>query len=165
MGTYAQNIEFDPGASYPWNVGIDLDYGDPTLSAVDQYGILGADGDWLWEVNTYYLYVEGIRVTSDERAKENIVDLPNVIDKLKNIETVKYDLKKSRFDTIKDDKKKAAIEKRSKNKIGFLAQNLQSEFPELVDYNEKRDSYSVNYNGMIAVLLKAIKEQQEQIDE
>ena len=69
------------------------------------------------------------------------------------------------FPKLKTLKKEKKIEKRRKNHVGFLAQNLMKEFPELVEYNEKRDVYSVNYNGMIPILLKAIKEQQVRIEQ
>ena len=48
--------------------------------------------------------------------------------------------------------------------IGLLAQELEEVFPELVEKNEK-GIMSVNYSGMIPILLDAIKEQQQQIDD
>ena len=49
---------------------------------------------------------------------------------------------------------------------GFLAQEVQSVFPELVKTaNNSEGTLSVNYQGMIPVLLNAIKEQQAQIKE
>ena len=47
--------------------------------------------------------------------------------------------------------------------IGVIAQELQKVLPELV--SESDDRLSVNYNGIIGVLIEAIKEQQKQIDE
>jgi hypothetical protein len=53
-----------------------------------------------------------------------------------------------------------------KDQIGFLAQELEQEFPELVDKPTSEDeTYYVNYLGMIPVLLEAIKEQQLQIED
>jgi hypothetical protein len=52
------------------------------------------------------------------------------------------------------------------SKIGLLAQEVQSVFPELVKTANNSDgTLSLNYQGMIPVLLNAIKEQQAQIDE
>jgi hypothetical protein len=52
------------------------------------------------------------------------------------------------------------------SKIGLLAQELQTVFPELVKTANNSDgTLSVNYQGMIPVLLNAIKEQQAQIKE
>jgi len=54
----------------------------------------------------------------------------------------------------------------TKSKIGLLAQDVQKAFPELVKTtNDKDKTLSVNYQGLIPVLINAIKEQQEQIDE
>ena len=46
---------------------------------------------------------------------------------------------------------------------GVIAQELREVFPELVV--ESEDGLSVNYNGIIGVLIEAIKDQQKQIDE
>ena len=46
--------------------------------------------------------------------------------------------------------------------IGFVAQELEREFPELVSTDEKGDK-AVDYGKMTAVLVEAIKEQQRQI--
>ncbi len=48
--------------------------------------------------------------------------------------------------------------------VGVLAQEIKSIYPELVKENEKGE-LSVNYIGLIPVLIESIKEQQKQIDE
>jgi len=48
---------------------------------------------------------------------------------------------------------------------GLIAQDLVEEFPELVWYDSATLTMSVNYNGMIPILLAAIKEQQSLIEE
>jgi hypothetical protein len=85
----------------------------------------------------------GIACTSDERLKKNIVDIPaNTLDVLMNIRTVHYNL-------IGDTS--------ARNQIGFLAQNLEQYFPELVDTNS--DGYkSVYYAQMTPILTEAVKE-------
>ena len=51
-------------------------------------------------------------------------------------------------------------------KIGLLAQEVQKVFPELVKQSgDQEGTLSVNYQGMISVLINAIKEQQKEIDE
>lgn len=51
----------------------------------------------------------------------------------------------------------------NRNRIGFIAQDLQQVFPELV--YEDRDGYlSIDYISLIPVLVAALKEQQEEID-
>jgi hypothetical protein len=46
--------------------------------------------------------------------------------------------------------------------MGIIAQELEEVFPELV---RSSDIKSVNYNGLIGVLIEAVKEQQKQIEE
>jgi hypothetical protein len=53
---------------------------------------------------------------------------------------------------------------KKENKIGLLAQEIEEVFPELVKEGEdKGGPLSVNYQGLIPVLINAIKEQQEEL--
>ena len=91
-----------------------------------------------------------LTVNSDMRLKSNIVSLGNTVSKLLLIDGKSYTMKANE-----------AIEK-----IGLLAQEVQKAFPELVkESGDEEGTLSVNYQGMIPVLINAIKEQQEQIDE
>ena len=49
-------------------------------------------------------------------------------------------------------------------RTGFIAQEVEKVFPQLVNTNEKGVK-TVSYTNMIPVLLQAVKEQQQQIDE
>ena len=91
-----------------------------------------------------------LTVNSDARLKSNIVSLGNTISKLLLIDGKTYTMKSN-----------DAIEK-----IGLLAQEVQKAFPELVKQSgDEEGTLSVNYQGMIPVLINAIKEQQKEIDE
>ena len=101
---------------------------------------------------------------SDERIKENITSLENVLPNIENLRCVKYNLKGQ-----------------SETKIGFIAQDWEANFGEVVDENSRQvienngtvamdsDSESttkvkgMSYTETIPVLLKAIQEQQEEI--
>ncbi len=83
---------------------------------------------------------------SDEKLKKDISTIDNAVDKVMQLRGVDYTWKQS--------------EEKSK---GVIAQELQKILPELV--SESDDRLSVNYNGIIGVLIEAIKEQQKQIDE
>ena len=48
-----------------------------------------------------------------------------------------------------------------KKKIGLLAQDIEKVFPELV--TETNDIKSVNYQGLVPVLINAMKEQQDEV--
>jgi hypothetical protein len=85
----------------------------------------------------------GIACTSDERVKTNIVDLDNsVLDDLLNVRTVTYNwLGNPTGD----------------QQIGFLAQNLEQYFPQLVA-TDSEGMKSVYYAQMTPILVEAIRE-------
>jgi hypothetical protein len=86
-------------------------------------------------------------VSSDARLKANIVSLGSTLAKLLLIDGKRYTMKKN-----------------GKQKIGVLAQDIQKIFPELVTTDDK-DMLAVNYQGLVPVLINALKEQQSEIDE
>ena len=88
-----------------------------------------------------------LTINSDERLKENIQPLGSTLNKLNQIEGWTYSLKKDEEHTPK---------------IGVLAQEVQAVFPELV--TEGGDGIlSVNYQGLVPVLINAINEQDAKI--
>ena len=91
-----------------------------------------------------------LTINSDARLKSNIISLGSTLSKLLMIDGKSYTMKSNE----------------SQSKIGLLAQDVQKAFPELVKTtNDKDKTLSVNYQGLIPVLINAIKEQQKQIDE
>ena len=86
-----------------------------------------------------------IVVSSDARLKANIVSLGSTLAKLLLIDGKTY--------TMKND---------GKQKIGVLAQDIQKVFPELVTTDDK-DMLAVNYQGLVPVLINALKEQEGKI--
>ena len=91
-----------------------------------------------------------LTINSDMRLKSNIISLSGALSKLLAIDGKSY--------TMKSNEKDA--------KIGLLAQDVQKVLPELVkEADDKEGTLSVNYQGLIPVLINAIKEQQKQIDE
>ena len=123
----------------------------------DRYGTLGTKDFRWWEAhaNTYYSNNTSILSYSDERLKENIKDLEPSLNKVMSIKSRRYDLKSS------DAKIKTG---NNKNQIGFVAQELEKVYPEFVSTNPKDGIKSVAYASLIPVLVKAIQEQQEQIE-
>jgi hypothetical protein len=113
-----------------------------------------------------YIFAEDVTETSDSRQKENIRDIENPLDKIMKIKPVKYDFKiefVTNPEIDKDAKALAVIEKDRKDKIGFLAQDLQKVLPEVVYYSDSTDVYGINYSRIIPVLVGAIQEQQMEI--
>ena len=52
---------------------------------------------------------------------------------------------------------------KGKQKIGVLAQEIKEVFPELVTEDDN-EMLAVNYQGLVPVLINALKEQQSEID-
>ena len=86
-----------------------------------------------------------VEVQSDARLKSNIVSLGATLSKLLQIDCKYYEMK-------------------GRQKIGVLAQEIQEIFPELVS-KDNNEMLAVNYQGLVPVLINAMKEQQSEIDE
>ena len=84
-------------------------------------------------------------ISSDARLKSNIVSLGSTLSKLLLIDGKSYQMK-------------------GKQKIGVLAQEIKKVFPELVSEDDN-EMLAVNYQGLVPVLINALKEQQSEIDE
>jgi hypothetical protein len=80
-----------------------------------------------------------VNSSSDESLKKDIHTIENAVEKINQLRGVNF--------TWKDTDEKSA---------GVIAQELQKVFPELVSKNE--NGLSINYNGLIGVLIEAIKE-------
>ena len=89
-----------------------------------------------------------LSVNSDARLKSNIISLGSTMSKLLEIDGKSYIMKK-------DEKKE--------QKIGLLAQDIEKVFPELV--SESNGIKSVNYQGLVPVLINALKEQDVKMKE
>ena len=85
-----------------------------------------------------------INSTSDIKLKENIHSIDNPLDKVMQINGVGFRWKDTKEDAI-----------------GVIAQDIEEVIPELVKNNDH--TKTVNYNGLIGVLIEAVKEQQRQI--
>jgi len=101
------------------------------------------------QVSNVSIYADyDIVAYSDQSVKENIRPIENVLDRVNKSRGVLYD----------------RIDSGEKNNIGFIAQELEVEFPELVVTNED-NTKAVKYQNAVAVLFEAVKEQQKQIEE
>ncbi|WP_462254174.1 tail fiber domain-containing protein [Ekhidna sp.] len=87
---------------------------------------------------------DGTVSSSDRRLKENISLLQNTLSKLDELGGYNYNYK---------------ADNEKKKQIGVIAQELEEVFPELVSIDD-RGYKMVNYQGLIPVLIEAIKEQQ-----
>ena len=86
-----------------------------------------------------------INSTSDINLKENIHPIDDALNNVMKIDGVKFRWKNSK-----------------ELSIGVIAQNIEDVVPELVKNNNHIKT--LNYNGLIGLLIEAIKEQQVQIN-
>jgi len=127
-----------------------------TNSATAESYILRSSSD-----NTYKFYVSlsgqihatstSITSLSDERLKENITDLETGLTEVMKLKPRRFDWK----------------DKTDTNVAGFVAQEVETILPDLIGnykHEELEDAKAVRMGDMIPTLVKAIQEQQEQIE-
>lgn len=102
-------------------------------------------------INNDLIVTGSIYNTSDERLKENILSINK--DNTDNLFTINPILFNYKNDS-------------SKNKhFGVLAQDVEKVFPELVENNNISGYKTVNYQGLIPIMLAKMKLMQNEIDE
>ena len=90
---------------------------------------------------------------SDGKFKKDIKDIDNPISKVLQLAGKEYNWNTSEYKSMNFD---------NKLQLGFIAEEVQKVVPELVDIDENGNR-SLNYAGMIPLLVEAVKEQQNQI--
>jgi hypothetical protein len=86
---------------------------------------------------------------SDERDKKNILTIANALERVKKLRGVNFEWKDS-------------LTHEEGLQMGFIAQEAENIVPEVIDKTGER--YSMQYAPITAILVEAIKEQQETID-
>ena len=86
--------------------------------------------------------------TSARRYKENIVSLQDQLENIKKLEPVEFEWKKTK-----------------KKDIGLIAEDVEKVYPQLVEHDDNGDLMGVKYSKITSLLIKAVQEQQEQIDQ
>jgi hypothetical protein len=98
----------------------------------------------VWCAGAYY--------TSDRSLKENFDTLSGSLAKVKQLHGLYYNFKSS-YTGVSSPKRE----------IGFIAQDVEAIFPELVETNDK-GMKGIAYQNLTAVLVEAIKEQDKKIE-
>jgi hypothetical protein len=83
--------------------------------------------------------------TSDINLKENIHTIENALETINSLRGVSFDWKET-----------------GSGSYGVIAQELQEVLPKLVSVGEIK---TVNYNGIIGVLIEAVKELKKEVEE
>jgi len=107
-----------------------------------------------WRINTNCIET---KPCSDQRAKTNVSKLENSLDKVLNLNGVSFDWNP---DTVPQRAKEES------RQIGLIAQDVEKIVPEVVTEipAENQILKSIKYENLTALLIEAIKEQQEQIN-
>jgi len=130
---------------------------------------------------TSFVYANGVKLLSDERLKTNIKKFTSPFSLLNKLQAVSYNYKLEKpvsIDWSKVDWKNLTEKERkdleeeknkvypeiSEEKIGFIAQELQKVFPQLVSTDSK-GVMAVDYIGLIPIIIEAMKEQDKKLQE
>jgi len=120
------------------------------------------------------IYAQNTVTVSDRRSKSNIHELKYGLTEILKLKPVSFDYKKQ----LERQKEYNAPRELIKQKLGFIAQDLEGVLPEVVkthdwkvvdektkqvEYKEN-NMYGVMYSDIVPVTVKAIQEQQEQIE-
>jgi Chaperone of endosialidase len=103
------------------------------------------------------VYCTSLFQASDERLKQNIKPLEKALDKVMKLETKTYNFRTEGLEKMNLP---------AGNQFGFISQNMERIFPELVRLNPAKgeeqpvEFKAVNYVGMIPILTEAMQEQQ-----
>lgn len=159
-------VKFKNNPSYPSGdliINPSSSYALALYPAQNNFGNIGLSNKVFHEIWCYYSTIN----PSDVRQKENIKNIDNALSLVLKLHGVRFDLKKEfaySDSIVKDIKIKAKLEKERKNKIGFIAQDVNKILPEVVVHDDSTDIYGIQYGTLVPLLVEAIKEQQAQID-
>lgn len=122
-----------------------------TANGTDANAYLQNDGTWVCGGNGNF---NDVYIRSDRRSKRNIRKIERALDKLDRIEGVLYEIQ---------------VCDRYEQSGGLIAQDVQNVQPELVtvDHNDQSGEprLRLNYNGVIGMLVEAVKELREEVRE
>jgi hypothetical protein len=114
------------------------------------YFRLGTPTKKLGDIFATNIFCNSVTESSDENIKENITPLHSPLSKIMQINGVRYNLKSEYFKGLPEE----IINKYStKLQIGFLAQNIEEYYPEIVVTDKETGMKAISYTRMVPVLL------------
>jgi hypothetical protein len=142
---------------------------DPNIPGSSNYGVYGTcppSPAFSFTAGGYFtggLFCDVLTVFSDQKIKNDVKTEGDITSKIMQLRPVNYQL----------DQKRKGYNFSSKLQHGFIAQEMEKVFPELVtdikhpvpngDKTTFEDIKGVNYVGLISVLTRGMQEQQEKI--
>jgi len=146
--------------------------GTAVIDAFNSFAYYGCNGStfaiWIGPTGLVYNYsnTTTFNTTSDIRVKQNISTVSNALDTISKLNPVTFDYNKD----FAEKRTWNSIQKN--NNIGFIAQEFETVFPKYVNVSEEviggkkiEDFKSIDTGHLVPLLVKAIQEQQTQINE
>jgi hypothetical protein len=149
-------IGLDNVLGFHTKVGGEVDAEPNIQMAAPSFALSSSSGtlDGIWRYNGSIICAP---CPSDEKSKVNVKPLENPLDKVLSLQGVSFNWNSEVVP------QKAAVQNSS---IGLIAQEVEKVVPEVVvnQIIENQDLKTVEYGNLTALLIEAIKEQQEQIN-
>jgi len=154
----AGGLRFNDNVALHFGTGEDVDFYNTgsslyidCASSHDIFIREGSTTRFTFDTGTGELTAASFDTSSDERLKDNITTLDNALSKVLKLRGVEFNMKNER---VHD------------RKIGLIAQEVEKVLPQVVSEDKTEDKYkAVSYANIVALLIEAMKEQQQQIDE
>lgn len=148
-GSYAG---FSSGSPFGW-----------TLTGSEQYtsGYIGYYST-LYGLSAQYLYGANF-TSSDERLKKNIKSINEALPIIKKLRPVTFDYNID-YSKAGNEQLKAMMQKDDKNRLGFIAQEVQEILPQSVRAREGDSTLCIQMTDFIPLLVKGLQEQTNRID-
>ena len=144
---YGLGVNYNPGSSV---IGLRYQVSNVAAQHVFFAGTTSSTSNWLFTISgDGNAYMAGtLSQSSDARLKTNIFPITSALSSLLQLNAYHYQWKNQSLD--------------QSTQVGIIAQEVQKVFPELVKENAKGE-LSVNYSGLIPLVITAMKEQQSEI--
>lgn len=126
-----------------WGLAMNVNSGDLATRTITTTGNITATGTI---TSTGSMFAPAFVPTSDLEAKENVKPLTDGVKKVQTMKGVYFNFKGQKDTTL-----------------GVIAQDVEKAVPEAV-VTSPDGMKGVNYNGLVAVLIEAVKEQEKRID-
>lgn len=101
------------------------------------------------------MYATAYNLPSDLNFKTNITPITNALQKVKKLNGVYYDYDNTNYPNL---------DFSTDRQVGLIAQNVDTVLTEVTEYDSLLQAYTMDYARINALLIEAIKEQQNQID-
>lgn len=153
------------GVAGTGNVGV---YGAPINQVTGWGGYFVGDSYSDYFLSNFYF------TTSDERLKSNVQPVGEALSIIGQLKPYRYTktIQRNRLETtVGQDEPKLQTDVVSSEEYGFMAQDIERVMPILVKHKKVQDGTdadtiaAVNYIGMIPVVVKAMQEQQSQLEQ